>query len=145
LEGGINMSDQKLKHLEFIQNIINRMNANSFQIKGWTVTVVSAILAVYVSTKNCNFVLSAIFPTVIFWFLDTYYLTQERKFRGLYNDVAGVSDNPKQIKLFAMRPDLYTGGNYSYWNVFWSTTIWKLYLIIVIALVGMFVYLKYFI
>lgn len=93
------MSDQKLKHLEFIQNIINRMNANSFQIKGWTVTVVSAILAVYVSTKNCNFVLSAIFPTVIFWFLDTYYLTQERKFRGLYNDVAGVSDNPKQISV----------------------------------------------
>jgi len=137
------MSDEKLKHLEFIQNVITRMNTNSFQLKGWTVTIVSAILAIYASTKNYYFVLSAIFPTVIFWFLDTYYLTQERKFRGLYNDVAGVSDNPKQIKLFAMRPDLYTGGKYSYWDVFWSTTIWKLYLTIIIALGGMFVYLNF--
>jgi len=137
------MSPEEIKHLEFIQNVITRMNTNSFQIKGWTVAIVSAILAIYASTKNYYFVLSAIFPTVMFWFLDTYYLTQERKFRGLYNDVAEVSDNPKQIKLFAMRPDLYKGGKYSYCDVFWSTTIWKLYLTIVIALSGMFVYLKY--
>ena len=138
------MSPEKIKHLEFIQNVITRMNTNSFQIKRWTVTIVSAILAIYASTKNCYFVLSATFPTVVFWFLDTYYLTQERKFRGLYNDVAGVSDNPKQIKLFAMRPDLYTKGKYSYWNVFRSTTIYKLYLTIIIAPGGMFVYLKCF-
>lgn len=137
------MTEDKLKHLEFIQNVITRMNTNSFQIKGWTVTIVSAILAIYASTKNSYFVLSGIFPTLIFWFLDTYYLTQERKFRGLYNDVAEVSENPKQIKLFAMRPDLYTEGKYSYWNVFWSTTIWKLYLTIIIILGCLFTYLKY--
>jgi len=137
------MSKDKLKHLEFIQNVITRMNTNSFQIKGWTVTIVSAILAIYASTKNCYFVLSGIFPTLIFWFLDTYYLTQERKFRGLYNDVAEVSENPKQIKPFAMRPDLYTKGKYSYWYVFWSTTIWKLYLTIIIILCGLFMYLAF--
>jgi hypothetical protein len=141
---GNNMSEDKLKHLEFIQNVITRMNTNSFQIKEWTVAIVSAILAIYASTKNYYFVLSGIFPTLIFWFLDTYYLTQERKFRGLYNDVAEVSENPKQIKLFAMRPDLYTKGKYLYWNVFWSTTIWKLYLTIIIILGCMFIYLKYF-
>jgi len=138
------MSEEKIKHLEFIQNVITRMNTNSFQIKGWTVVIVSAILAIYASTKNYYFVLSAIFPTVIFWFLDTYYLTQERKFRGLYDDVAGVSDNPKQIKLFAMRPDLYTGGKYSYWDVFCSTTILKLYLSVIIILGFLFSYLKFF-
>ena len=47
-----NMSEDKLKHLEFIQNVITRMNTNSFQIKGWTVTIVSAVLAIYASTKN---------------------------------------------------------------------------------------------
>jgi hypothetical protein len=60
------MTKEKIKHLEFIQNVITRMNKNSFQLKGWTVTIVSAILAIYVSTKNCYFVLSGIFPTVIF-------------------------------------------------------------------------------
>jgi len=137
------MSEGKLKHLEFIQNVITRMNTNSFLIKGWTVTIVSAILAIYASTKNRNFILFGLFPTFIFWFLDTYYLTQERKFRGLYNDVAEVSENPKQIKLYAMRPDLYTGGKYSYWNVFWSTTIWKLYLSIITFLSGLYTYLKF--
>ena len=39
------MSEDKLKHLEFIQNIITRMNTNSFLIKGWAVTIASAILA----------------------------------------------------------------------------------------------------
>jgi hypothetical protein len=134
------MTKEKIKHLEFIQNVITRMNKNSFQLKGWTITIVSAILAIYVSTKNCYFVLSGIFPTVIFWFLDAYYLTQERKFQGLYNDVAEIPEIPKQIKLFVMRSDLYTKGKYSFWNALWSRTIWMLYLSIIIMLIVIFIY-----
>ena len=136
------MEPDKLKHLEFIQNVITRMNTNSFQIKGWAITIVSATLALYASTKNECFILVGVFPSLIFWFLDAYYLTQERKFRGLYNDVAGVSEKPFDLKPFAMRPDLYVGGKYGYWNVFWSTTIWKLYLPVIIMLTGIFIYLK---
>jgi hypothetical protein len=136
------MSDDKLKHLEFIQNVITRMNTNSFQIKGWTVTIVSALLAIYASSKNKYFILAAIFPNVIFWFLDSYYLQQERKFRGLYNDVAGIFDNPKQLKPFEMRPDLYVGGKYSFWSVFVSRTIIKMYISIMIILVFLFLYLR---
>ena len=35
------MNENKLKHLEFIQNIITRMNSNSFVIKGWSITLVT--------------------------------------------------------------------------------------------------------
>ncbi len=136
------MEDGKLKHLEFIQNIITRMNTNSFQLKGWTITIVSATLALYASTKNECVILVGVFPSLIFWFLDAYYLTQERKFLGLYNDVAGVSEKPFDLKPFAMRPDLYVGGKYCYCKVFWSTTIWKLYLPVIIMLTGIFIYLK---
>ena len=136
------MEPDKLKHLEFIQNVITRMNTNSFQIKGWAVTLVSATLALYASTKNDCFILVGVFPSLIFWFLDAYYLTQERKFRGLYNDVAGVSEKPLELKPFAMRPDLYVGGKYRYCKVFWSTTIWKLYMPVIIMLTGIFIYLK---
>ena len=136
------MSSEKLKHLEFIQNVITRMNTNSFQIKGWAITIVSATLALYAATKNECFILVGVFPSLIFWFLDAYYLTQERKFRGLYNDVAGVSEKPFDLRPFAMRPDLYVKGKYSYWNVFWSTTIWKLYLAVIIMLTGIFIYLN---
>ncbi len=136
------MNDDKIKHLEFIQNIITRMNTNSFQIKTWTVTIVSALLAIFASTKNAWFILAGIFPVLVFWFLDTYYLMQERKFRGLYNDVAGVTEKPEEIKLFEMRPDLYTGGKYSYLEVLISETIWTLYLPIIIILLGLFFCLR---
>jgi len=135
------MSAEKIKHLEFIQAVITRMNTNSFQMKGWMVTIVSAILALYASTKNHYFVLVAIFPTVIFWFLDTYYLWQERKFRGLYNDVAGLAKAPQNIELFAMRPDLYIGGNYSYRDVFGSVTILTLYFPVIVILLGIYFFL----
>lgn len=136
------MADDQLKHLEFIQNVITRMNTNSFQIKGWTVTLVTALLAIFASTQNDYFVLTAMFPAVVLWFLDAYYLMQERKFRGLYDDVAGITEQPKTIKLFAMRPDLYTGGKYSYWSSFTSVTIAILHFSISIGLVGLFVYLR---
>ena len=122
------MSQPNIKHLEFVQSVITRMNTNSFQIKGWTITIVAALLAVFASTKNELFILVGLLPVSVFWFLDTYYLTQERKFLGLYNDIAGVSENPKDIKEFEMRPDLYVGGKYSYFDVFKSPTILRLYL-----------------
>jgi len=134
--------EAKLKHLEFIQNVITRMNTNSFQIKGWTITIISAILAVYAATKNNCFILLGLFPTLMFWFLDTYYLMMERKFRGLYNDVAGISEKPIDIKLFVMKPDLYVKGKYCYCNVFRSKTIWPVYLPIILMLIGIFIYLK---
>ncbi len=139
------MDADKLKHLEFIQNVIIRMNTNSFQIKGWAITLVSATLALYASTKIDCFILIGIFPTLIFWFLDAYYLMQERKFRGLYNDVAGVSEKPLELKPFAMNIKLYTKAinkKYCYCDVFWSTTIWRLYLPVIIMLIGIFIYLK---
>lgn len=135
--------NEKLKHLEFIQNVITRMNSNSFQIKGWAITIVSALLAIYASSKNNYFIIVGAFPITIFWLLDAYYLSQERKFRGLYNDVAGISDDPKDIKTFEMRPDLYVGGKYSFWSSFFSITILNMYLSIFIVLVALFIYFQY--
>ena len=139
MKGGDEISPNE-KHLEFIQNVITRMNTNSFQIKAWAVTIVSALLAIYASSNNEYFILAATFPAVVFWFLDSYYLSQERKFRGLYNDVAGVSEDPKDIQAFAMRPDLYVGGKYMYWSSFWSRTVLGLYLPMVIVVIGLFIY-----
>lgn len=136
------MDDNKTKHLEFIQHIVTRLNTNSFQIKGLAITIVAALLAVYASTQKLAFIIIPILPTLIFWFLDAYYLQQERKFRGLYNDVAGVSENPKEIKEFEMRPDLYKGGKYSFISVLFSETIWPIYILILTILTVIYFYLK---
>jgi hypothetical protein len=83
------MEEEKRQHLEFIQNVITRMNTNSFQIKGLAVSIVTALMAIYASTPKIILIFIGIPPTVLFWFLDSYYLQQERKFRGVYNDVTG--------------------------------------------------------
>lgn len=84
-------SESKHKHLEFIQAIVTRMGGNGFQLKGWAITLVSAILAL-ASSKDAigkfYLTLIALIPVFMFWMLDGYFLWQERLFRGLYNDVA---------------------------------------------------------
>lgn len=42
------------KHLEFLQNNIGRMNQCSFHMKGWAITLASALIAVFVSTMAGN-------------------------------------------------------------------------------------------
>jgi len=39
-------NQETMQHLEFIQNVITRMNTNSFQIKGMAITIVSALIAI---------------------------------------------------------------------------------------------------
>ena len=125
------MTPEQVKHLEFIQGIINRMNSNSFFIKGWTITIISAILALYASSSNEIYVFVAIMPTILFWCLDAYYLQQERKFRGIYNDIV---NNSMEIKLFDMPINNYGNGEYSYCSVIWSRTTAPLYGLTCIAL-----------
>ncbi|MCT4673678.1 MAG: hypothetical protein N4A37_10615 [Prolixibacteraceae bacterium] len=75
------------KHLELIQSVITRHNSNSFMIKGWTITIVSAILTLAGTFKEPILAGIPIMPIVIFWYLDSFYLANERCFISLYNCV----------------------------------------------------------
>lgn len=129
--------DNKIKHLEFIQSTITRMNQNSFQIKGWMITIVSALLALYARSEKKLYIFIAIVPAIVFWFLDAYYLQQERRFRGVYNDVADLSteNNRVNVREFEMPIQKYKGGKYSYFRVLFSKTIFPLYGIVIVGLV----------
>lgn len=132
--------ERKIKHLEFIQSNIARMNQCSFQMKGWMLTIVSALLALYASSVNQEtnkgnviFILVAIIPTLIFWILDSYYLQQERKFRGVYSDIISNLEEDK-IKEFSMPLGNYTGCKYCLLHILFSKTEWPLYLTVIIGL-----------
>lgn len=81
-------NDEKLKHLEFIQNVITRMNSNSFLIKGWSITLVSALFALAAKDANLNYVLISYVVIPAFWVLDGFFLSMERQYRDLYKRVA---------------------------------------------------------
>jgi hypothetical protein len=85
------MSDKieyKIKHMELIQGIITRMASNSFSLKGWTVTIVTGIFILTAKDKLYSYFLISYTPTILFWFLDAYYLTLERRYRCLYRTVS---------------------------------------------------------
>lgn len=80
--------ENKRKHLEFIQKVIDRMAKNSFFLRGWTITLVVALFAF--SVKDTNLIVY--FPVIIFWILDGYFLSQERLFRALYDHVRKIDE-----------------------------------------------------
>lgn len=135
--------ETRIKHLEFIQSTVARMSQNSFHIKGWMITIVSAFLALYASSYNTYYILSAVPATALLWFLDAYYLQQERRFRGVYNDVAKLTneDNRIEIKEFEMPIQNYQTGKYCYIDALLSKTILPLYGLVICGLIISFVVL----
>ncbi|MDO4816237.1 MAG: hypothetical protein Q4A83_06510 [Bacillota bacterium] len=77
----------KIRHLEMIQAVINRMAANSFALKGWAVTLVAGIFALAVKDADKTYFLVAYIPILVFWGIDSYYLLQEKRYRDLYNNI----------------------------------------------------------
>ena len=80
-------SDDKRKHLEFIQDVINRLSSNTFLFKGWSITIIVAVFTAIVTTQNYNLVWLNLGAVLIFWLIDAYYLMLEQAYRKLYNEV----------------------------------------------------------
>ncbi|MEI9954796.1 MAG: hypothetical protein WDM90_00430 [Ferruginibacter sp.] len=122
--------ENKIKHLEFIQLTITRMNVNSFLVKGWLVTLVAAIFVLSEKDANTKFLWFAPFVSVLFWILDAFFICTERKYRSLYDYVRLLNEN--QID-YSMNVKIYEGGENSYFRCLLSTTLLLFYPIIVVA------------
>lgn len=79
--------DNKLKHLEFIQNVIVRMNNESIQLKTWTILLVVGVLTLAEKQGSWFIILCALIPTGLFWILNRNVLKTERLYRQLYDIV----------------------------------------------------------
>ena len=92
------------KELELIQSVITRMANNSFLIKGWTMTLMSALIAfgkdsILLSNLNGIYYLIMMLSVLIpFWWLDAYYLKQERIFRKVYEKAITDPDSKNRTK-----------------------------------------------
>lgn len=100
-----NNNEEKMRHLEMIQGIINRMASNSFMLKGWAVTLITGIFILSDTDADKLFFIVAYLPIVVFWCLDSYYLCQERLFRKLFNNVC-ENNNNKNID-FSLKTSKY--------------------------------------
>jgi len=82
----------KIKHLELIQGVINRLSTNSFLLKGWTVVVATTLFAFASGDGDSVLPYLVYLPILVFWGLDGFFLWQERLYRDLYDHVRGQED-----------------------------------------------------
>lgn len=102
----------KHKHLEFVQAAISRMAGHLFLLKGWSITLIAALFALAAKDSNKFYVLIAYYPLFIFWTLDGYFLSQERKFRALYDYVRSLDE--KNID-FSMDTSRFANEGHNTW------------------------------
>jgi uncharacterized membrane protein len=93
------VDENKRHQLLTIQAIIARMGVNSFLLKGWSVTLISALFALAATKANESFVAIALMPCIVFWGLDGYFLWQERLFRALYNHARTLDEQSVDFSL----------------------------------------------
>lgn len=137
------MSDDdegRIKHMELIQAVISRMAGNSFALKGWSITLVSALFALAADEMNEWYAVLALLPALSFWGLDAYYLRQEKLFRNLYDAVRPGNSKPPEghdrVESYSMNTEPVKEGVDSWWKVVRSGTIAWLHVPIVLAVVA---------
>ena len=91
--------ENKIAHLKMIESIIERMAKNSFQLKGWAMTLVTLVGALSAKDTDKRFIILAFIPIIVFWLLDSFYLQQERKFRALYRETAEKDEKDTNFNL----------------------------------------------
>jgi len=128
------MDEDKRKHLDYLQTTITRMNTNSFQLKNMAIVILTAMFALFAAIPKVILLVFTGFPLIIFWFLDAYYLQQERKFRAMYKDVAGLT-NQSEIKMYDMPLEKYCGNGCSFIENFISKTILLFYVSLLLIIV----------
>ncbi len=128
--------EAKLKHLEFIQQVIVRMNSNSFMIKGWAITIIAALFALSAKDSNKAYVIIAYLPLFPFWILDSFYLSKERQYRKLYDAVRIKNENEID---FSMDTNSFNVGNNTWFNTVISKTLCPFYgLLLILTIIIMF-------
>ena len=134
----MNNNEQVVKHLEFIQGVVNRLGRNASLLKGWSMTVLVAgsLLMVRLRPDEPLLALTLLLPVIGFWLLDAYFLWQERLFREEYNRVRDQEDTD-----FAMNPMQHRHKpKRSWFSTFFSVTL-VLFYVMEIAFVSALVFL----
>ena len=122
------MSDREevIKHLEIIQGVINRLAHASFLVKGWSMTILAAGMLFISRIPDSSPLVMGSFLIPVFgvWFSDTYFLWQERMFRGIYDDVRMQTSTNFEMNIDAQKAK----PGCKYYHALFSITLLSFYL-----------------
>lgn len=127
--------ESKIKHLEMLTSIIERMASYSFMLKGWGITIVAGMFALAGKEMNQSYLIFAYVPLVTFWFLDSYYLQLERKYKALYKDVRIKAEDEIDFNMdIGEIQFINTNKRSKYFNCLFSMTEWIFYIPIIVVI-----------
>ena len=120
-------------HLSIMQDVIRRMAGNSASCKNWCIVLVAAMLVLVARTEQPDYALLALLPTLLFLFLDAYYLALEQGFRKSYEAfVKKLHRNEVELSdIYKVRP--VGRARRQIWTSVLSFAVWPFYLVLVIA------------
>ncbi len=114
-------------HLGIIQAVIQRMASNSTSCKAWAITLVSAILVIVADKGKPRHAMIAALPIILFFLLDSYYLSLEKRFRDSYNSFNDKLHEGKVIAsdLYAVTP--HGLQSFAFVSAMGSFSVWPFY------------------
>jgi len=134
-------ADLVVKECEFITDIVNRLSSHGHSTKQLAVTVWMAAMGLGWQQHLPSLHLLAAVGAVIFWWLDAFFLSTERRFRRRYQTIvaalAAKPSDPEVADPLSLRVDWGCGA--VLWAGF-SCTIWVLYVPLVVF--GTWVWLR---
>lgn len=113
-------TEEFLKHLDIIQATIARLSANSFALRGWSVTLVAGLFALAAKDSDPKLAVISYLPVFAFWMLDAYYLSQERRYRALFDRVAA---RDADIPAFSLSTKIVDASSSNWVKSFFSGTL----------------------
>lgn len=136
--------ENKIKHLEMIESIIERMAKNSFQLKAWAMTLVTVVGALGAKEADKRFMLLAFIPIIGFWVLDAFYVQQERRYKALYRCVCEKKEEEIDFNLNT-RNITFTSDEAKricFFDCMKSTSVILFYLVLTVTLILLVAVLK---
>ena len=122
------INESRIRYLEAIQRVIDRLSNTSFILKGWAVSLVAGLMALAANGSNSDYVLIAYIPIAVFWFLDAYFLMMERQYRDLFRKNTDLSQELQHFTICRKK------GNISlYGKALFSLTMLLTYIPLIVA------------
>jgi hypothetical protein len=139
------MTEDERNYINLLNDAINRMASNSANAKSYLVAIVAALMAIQMPNKNNAYIiLSALLPTFLFYWMDCYYLSLEKRFR--YLQTAFIKKEMKDGRIIA---GIYKFNIYEISDkhpkidaiLSWSTT--PFYAVVALCIVGLWFAINY--
>ncbi|MBQ6962725.1 MAG: hypothetical protein IJP79_03310 [Paludibacteraceae bacterium] len=118
------MMDNLHKEIDLIQNCIDRMDKNSFMLKGWTISLIAVVLALTADRLNPLFLFCSIFvPVLCFWYLDAFFLRTEKMYRKMYEWVLKERKEGRTDFQYDLEPSRFKNQVDTHCRVMFSKTL----------------------